>query len=315
MLQEREHMLRILVLEPEYFDSDAIKKLKTIGPVTAKRMNRAELIRRVKDFDILVVRIEAKLDNEVLSRAVKLKAIGSATTGLNHIDLEYARKHGIKIFNLHGAHTVPTAQYTMALILSLMRNVPWAYESLSGGKWHRYKFIGTQLDGKRLGIIGLGRIGSVVCKYAQAFGMDVAYYDPYVSSKIAKKVSLNTLLKSSDVITVHASLNRTSSDELNDKEISLIKNGAFLVNTARAELIDYRSLLKALKSKRISGAAVDVFRHEPISIHEKELLEYAKHNKNLIITPHLGASTYEALHHAGLEIASNLAKEFRKRGS
>ena len=308
-------MLKILVLEPEYFDGDAIRKLRTIGSVTVKRMTRAELLRRIKDFDILVVRIEAKLDKAVLSRAVRLKAIGSATTGLNHIDLDYASKHVIKIFNLHGAHTIPTAQHTMALMLSLMRNVPWAYDSLSSGKWERYKFIGTQLDGKTLGIIGLGRIGSTVCRYAKAFGMNVIYYDPYVSSKLAKRVSLNNLLKSSDVITVHAALNRTNANELNGKEISLIKKGAFLVNTARAEIIDYRSMLSSLKSGRIKGAAVDVFMHEPVSVHEKALLEYSRHNGNLIVTPHIGASTREALHHAGLEIANDLAKEFARKRS
>ncbi len=308
-------MLKILVLEPEYFDDYAIRKLKTIGSVTAKRMSRAELLSRIKDFDILVVRIEAKLDKAVLSRAVVLKAIASATTGLNHIDLDYASKHGIKVFNLHGAHTIPTAQHTMALMLSLMRNVPWAYGSLSSGKWERYKFIGTQLDGKTLGIIGLGRIGSTVCRYAKAFGMNVIYYDPYVSSKLAKRVSLNNLLKSSDVITVHASLNRTSANELNSKEISLIKKGAFLINTARAEIIDYRSMLSALRGGRLQGAAMDVFMHEPVSDHEKELLEYSRRNGNLIVTPYIGASTREALHHAGLEIANDLVKEFGRKRS
>lgn len=303
-------MMKILVLEPQYFDAASIKKLKTIGVVTAKRMKRNELLKEVKDFDILVVRIETKLDKELLSRAPRLKAIGSATTGLNHIDVGYAKKRNIAIFNLHGAHTIPTAQHTMALMLSLTRNIPWAHISLSRGEWKRYRFIGTQLDGKTLGIIGLGKIGSTVCEYAKAFGMNVIYYDPYVDSKAARRVSLNTLLRSSDIITIHAALNRTSSNELNKKEISLIKRGAYLINTARAEIIDYRSMLKALKSGRLAGAAMDVFMHEPISDHEKALLEYAKRNANLIITPHLGASTKEAMHHAGMEIACDLAKAF-----
>jgi D-3-phosphoglycerate dehydrogenase / 2-oxoglutarate reductase len=308
-------MMKILVLEPEYFDPDAIRVLSSVGRVTARRMKRTELLGAVGGFDVLVVRIEEKLDRELLSRARRLKAIGSATTGLDHIDLEYARSRGIKIFSLHGTHTVPTAEHTFALMLSLMRKIPWSYESLKAGHWKRYRFIGNQLSGKTLGIIGLGRIGSMVCGYAKAFGMNVIYYDPYVDSKLARRVGLKKLLGSSDVITVHAALGRSSRNELDRKKLSLVKRGAYLINTARADIIDYAALLEALEDGRIKGAALDVFRHEPVTKGEAALVLYARRNTNLLVTPHIAGSTFEAAHDAGLEIANDIAGEFgRKRG-
>lgn len=308
-----DEVLKILVLEPEYLDAEAMKILGSVGKVTARRMPRAEMLKAIPQFDIVITRVENRMDREVLCRATRLKAIGSTTTGLNHIDTEYAMQRGIKVFNLHGTHTVPTAQHAFGLMLSLARKIPWAYENLREGRWERHRFLGSQLDGKTLGIIGLGRIGKTVCGYAKAFGMNVIYYDPYVSSNMARKVSLRKLLSSSDIITVHASLNRSSSNALSDKEVGLIKKGALLINTARAEIIDYDALLLALKSGRLAGAAIDVFEHEPVSSHERDLLRYAKSGGNLIVTPHIAGSTREAAHNSGVEIATEIAREFGGR--
>lgn len=299
--------MKILITEPEYFDIDAVKILEKCGTVTKRRVTKKQLEGIIGDFDALVCRIETHVDKDVLEKAEKLKVIGSATTGLDHIDVGYARKLGIRIFNLHGEHTLPTAEYTMALILGLYRHIPWAYNSLKGGDWHRYRFIGRQLQGKTLGIIGLGRIGGKVAVYAGAFGMNIVYYDPYVDSNAYTKVSLNMLMKSSDVVTIHAMLNDSDRHMINGKMLGLMKKDAVLINTARADIVDYNALLAALKGNRIAGAALDVFHKEPIEKNDP-VLSYAKKHGNLLVTPHLGASAKEAAHLAGVEVAEKVSE-------
>jgi D-3-phosphoglycerate dehydrogenase len=304
--------LHILVNNPEYFDEEAMKILNSIGNVTAKNMTNKELLKKINLFDILVIRVDTKLTKEILDKATNLKLIGSATTGLNHIDINYAKKKKIKILNLHGTHTLPTAQHTIALMLSLSRNIPWAFESLKNGKWERYRFIGTQLDEKTLGIIGLGRIGSQVAKYAKAFGMNVIAYDPFIKkNKSVSLVSLNTLLKTSDIISLHPMLTESSRNMLQLKQLKLMKRTAFLINTSRGEVINSKDLLVALKKHVISGAALDVFPEEPFLKKGNRFVSYAQKNKNLIITPHIGASTKEAVHMAGFEIAMKIKKELK----
>ena len=306
--------MKILVTEPEYFDGDAVRILESCGDVVAKRMGKEELAEKIADFDAIIVRIETHLDKKMLTRAKRLRIIGSATTGLNHIDTDYAREMGIRIINLHGTHTIPTAEHTMALILSLSRKIPWAYLSVSEGKWERYRFIGEQLDGKTLGIIGIGRIGSKVAEYAKAFGMRIIAYDPYVkSSNDAELVDLESLLKNSDIITLHAVLTGESAGLIGKHEFELMKGNALLINTARAGLIDNTALIEALKSGRINGAALDVFADEPLSEKDLLIVEYARNNSNLIITPHISASTAEAAHEAGLEIAKGVARALEKQ--
>ncbi len=304
--------MKILITEPEYFDSDAACILKSAGKVTAKRLTGAELESAIKNFDVVVVRVETHLDRRVLSRAKRLKIIGSATTGLNHIDTAYARRAGIKVISLHGTHTVPTAEHTFALMLSLARKIPWAFESLERGSWHRYRFIGEQLQGKTLGVIGLGRIGMQVARYARAFGMTVVYFDPYVDFRGFRRVSLNNLLASSDIVTIHAMLTNETRRMIGYRELKRMKKSALLINTARGEIADDNSLIRALKGGIIAGAALDVFPDEPVPDARYPIIAYARRSRNLIVTPHIAASTKEAVHEAGLEIARKVAREIRK---
>lgn len=302
--------LNILVNNIEYFDKDSIKILKSIGSVTTKNMTYKELLEKISNFDILVIRVDTKIDKKLLDKAKKLKLIGSATTGLNHIDIEYAKKKKIKIINLHGTHTIPTAQHTIALILALTRNIPWAFDNLKKGKWERHKFIGTQLNGKTLGIIGFGRIGSELAKYAKAFGMDIILYDPFIKkTSNIPLVQLTTLLKNSDIISLNPMLTDSSRNMISLDELKLMKKSAFIVNTSRGEVIDNNALLFALKNHIISGAALDVFPEEPIFQKDNRFVSYARNNNNLLITPHIGASTKEAVHMAGIEIANEIKKE------
>lgn len=302
-------IMRILVTEPEYFDDEAMKVLSRSGTVVAKRLTYNELSNKISEFDAILVRIETRLDRAMLRKAKKLRVIGSATTGLNHIDVKYALEHGIKIISLHGTHTVPTAEHALALMLSLCRKIPWAHAALLRGEWKRYRFIGTQLSGKTLGIIGFGRIGSQVAKYAESLGMHVIFYDPYVKPRQGKirSVPLRKLLAESDIITIHAELTKETRNMIGAAEFRAMKRSAFLVNTARGEIVDQQALIRALQKREIAGAAEDVFPKEPMEGRSR-LRAYARTHGNLIITPHISASADDAVHAAGVEIAEKVCK-------
>ena len=304
--------MKIIVVSPEYFPEDTLSRLEQIAQIYSKKLSRKELISEIGEYDGVLTRVDVRFDSEVLEKARKLKAIGTATTGLNHIDVGYANSRGIKIFNLSGTHTIPTAEHTFSLILSLARRVPWAFESLKKGEWERHRFFGSGLEGKTLGIIGFGRIGSRVAGFAKGFGMKVITYDPYVRESVirsagAKKASLDDVLRS-DIISIHASLSKETKKMINSTAISRMKSSALLINTARGEIVDEKALLDALEKKRIAGAALDVFADEPLR-KNSDLIKYAKLNDNLIITPHLGASTNEAVRESAMEIVGKM-KDF-----
>ncbi|HLD56947.1 MAG TPA: hydroxyacid dehydrogenase [archaeon] len=304
-------MVSILVTEPEYFDRETIDVLKSVGTVTARRLAKEELVKEIENVDILVCRIETQVDKAVLDAAKKLKIIGSATTGLNHIDLEYAKQKGVQIINLSGTHTTSTAEYTFSLILALSKRIPWAFENLSNGIWERHKFFGHTLHGKTLGVIGYGKIGRQVASYAKALGMNIIAFDPYVKSADIRLVSLEDLLKESDVITIHAMLTKETENLIGEQQFKLMKESAIIVNAARGQIVNSEALINALKEKLILGAAQDVFVQEPLSPTDS-LIKFAKENSNLLITPHIAATTYEAAHEAGLEIATKVKEELSK---
>jgi len=303
-------MYKILITEPEYFQEEAVAILKQIGNVVAKRMSRKELMKEVKDTDILVARIETLIDKTLLKNAKKLKIIASATTGIEHIDVLEAEKMGIKIINLEGTHTLPTAEHTFALILSLVRKIPWAFEHMKKGRWERYKFFGRELEGKILGIIGLGKIGSKVAGYAKAFGMNIIAYDPYISNEKARGLgieltSLENILRKSDVITIHAMLTKETENMIDTKEFEMMKSSAFLINVARGRIVNEKMLIKALKNGILAGAALDVYSLEPIE-DGNALIKYAKRNSNLLLTQHIAASTEESIRNAAIYMARKI---------
>ncbi len=302
--------MNILVVSAEYFPEEVLAELKSFASVDAKKLSREELLNEIENYDAVLTRVDVKFDKEVLEKASKLKVIGSGTTGVDHIDVDYANSKGIKVINLSGAHTVPTAEHTFALILSLVRKIPWAYESLKKGEWDRRKFFGMELDGKTLGTIGFGKIGSRVARYAKAFGMNILTYDPYINKDLANEIgvkvtTLDDVLQNSDVITVHAFLSSETRKMINSNAFAKMKPTAFLINAARGEIVDEEALLEALATKRIAGAALDVFNEEPLPPNSR-LIEYAMNNDNLIITPHIAASTKEAVYNAAKEIVQKV---------
>jgi len=308
--------MKILITEPEYFSEKVLSQLKEIGEVVAKRLNYNDLLEEVKDADVLLVRIETIVDKKILDNAKKLKLIASVTTGTDHINVEEAKKHGVKVFNPFGYATNATSEYTMSLILNLVRKVPWAFENFKDDKWERYKFLGSELNGKTLGIIGFGRIGSKVRKYAKAFGMNVVFLDPYVNKEILKEVeaeqvtSLDNLLKKSDVITLHTFLSKETENMISKEQFSKMKNNCVIVNASRGKVIDESALVNALESGEIAGAALDVFEQEPLPSSHK-LMKYAKNHDNLLLTPHVAGSTKESLENAIKSVVDKILEEVK----
>jgi D-3-phosphoglycerate dehydrogenase / 2-oxoglutarate reductase len=263
----------------------------------------AELKTIIKDYDAMIVRSGTQVTAEIIEAADKLKVIGRAGVGLDNVDLPAATKKGIVAMNTPAGNTTSTAEHTMSMILALSRSIPQAVASVKSSKWERSKFVGVELYGKTLGIIGLGRIGSTVAKMAQGFGMKIIGYDPYLSAAIAAKngielTDLDTIYKNADYITVHIPKTDETTNMISDKQIALMKKSVRLVNCARGGIIDEKALTQALKDKRIAGAALDVYDVEPPDFS----LELFKLD-NCITTPHLGASTSEAQVNVAIEIA------------
>ncbi|MCS6846927.1 MAG: phosphoglycerate dehydrogenase [Anaerolineae bacterium] len=278
-----------------------------------KKMPRAELLERIPEYHALIVRSETKVDAEVIARGSKLRVIGRAGIGVDTIDVEAATHRGIIVMNTPQANTIATCEHTIAMMLALARNIPQADASLRRGEWTRSKFMGVQLQGKTLGVIGLGRIGTQVAKRAQCFGMEVIAYDPYVSEEAARAnkvilVSLDELLAQSDFVTLHSSLTQGSRGLLDAAAIAKMKTGARVINVARGALVDSHALYDALVSGKLAGAALDVFEEEPLPA-DSPLLKLP----NVVLTPHLGASTAEAQRDVSIQIAEQVLDALHER--
>lgn len=295
-----------LLAEPKGFSSEAKQILSHFCQIDEYDCDRQNLLERVRGVDVLFTRLRHKIDQEVFSQAQQLKYIVSPTTGLDHIDLEEAKRRKIQIVSLQGETSflkdVPaTAELTWGLILSLMRKIPQALKSVCDDHWNRDQFIGMDLKGKTLGIIGFGRIGRLVAEYAGVFGMNILVHDPFHHDQKSDChfLSLEEVLKNSDIITVHVNLNEKNKNLLGEKDFSQMKKGACFINTSRGNLIDEEALLKALKSKRLAGAALDVLSNEAdqkFSLSKnKKIWQYCQTQENLLITPHIGGATKESM--------------------
>ena len=266
--------------------------------LTTKETLNAE----IADADALIVRSATKVSAELLDKAPKLRAVGRAGVGVDNIDLEAATKRGVLVMSTPGGNAVSVAEHTLALLLALAKQVPRLDKAIHEGRWEKSSAAGTELRGKTLGLIGLGRIGSEVAVRAEAFDMRVLAYDPYISEAAAREISvdlvpLDNLLAESDFISLHTSLSSATQKIINAATIEKMKRGARLINAARGELIDEAALAEALKSGKLAGAAVDVFVEEPPK--NSPLVGLP----NLIATPHVAGSTAEAQEEVGTQIA------------
>ncbi len=292
---------------------DILEKEKGIQADVKTSLSPAELKKVIKNYDALIVRSGTKVTKEIIASAKKLKIIGRAGVGLDNVDVEAASRKGIVVMNTPGGNTISTAEHTMSMILALSRNIPQAYQSLKERRWDRKKFMGVEIYGKVLGIIGLGRIGAEVAKRAMSFGMKVLTFDPYLSLDRVKalkieSVSLKELFKRSDYITVHTPLGKDTRHLIADKEIALMRHGVRIINCARGGIVDEKALIKGLNSGHVAGCALDVFEQEPPL--KSPLLKM----DNVVITPHLGASTKEAQLNVALEMAQQICDGLSGRG-
>lgn len=273
-----------------------------------------DLKKVIKDYDALIVRSATKVTADIIASADRLKYIGRAGVGLDNVDLPAATKKGIVAMNTPAGNTTSTAEHTMSMILSLSRNIPQAYASMRAGKWERSKFEGVELRGKKIGVIGLGRIGSTVAKFAKAFGMEVLAFDPFLSMEVATQkgvdmVEFDKLLKESDYITLHIPKTSETKDIISEREFGLMKKSVRIINCARGGIVNEDALIKALEEKRIAGCALDVFDTEPLPADSKFLKL-----DNCVVTPHLGASTSEAQISVAIEIAETVRDALLGKG-
>jgi len=270
----------------------------------------ASVTEEIADADALVVRSATKVNADLLSHAKRLRAIGRAGSGVDNVDLDAATKHGIVVMNTPGGNANSVAEQTMGLLVCLARRIPQADASMKKGAWEKKKLTGTELRGKTLGLIGLGRIGSEVARLARAFEMDVIAFDPYVPSRLAqeqglKLVKLEELLSSSDYISLHTAATPETYHLINAETLAKTKPGVRIVNCARGELIKQEDLLQALESGQVAGAALDVYEKEPPT--DSKLVAHP----NVIATPHIAGSTDEAQEIVGISIAEQIRDYLR----
>lgn len=297
--------LRILNVEPQGYAEGARQKLLALGTLVEKTMTQTELCEALPGFDVLIVRLNHQIDRQTIRAGKRLKAIVSATTGLDHIDVDYARRCGIHVVSLKGEveflKTISaTAEHTWALLLCLMRRLLPAAASVTRGEWDRDAYRGRELSAKKLGIVGLGRLGEKVARYGLAFEMQVGAYDTGGNGRMPDvwtAESLETLLSWSNVVSLHVPLNETTRGMIGQRELGLMTPGAVLINTSRGAIIDEAALIEALRRGQLGGAALDVMTNERHDARRaaSPLLAYARENDNLIISPHIGGATYESM--------------------
>ncbi|MCY0877084.1 MAG: phosphoglycerate dehydrogenase [Firmicutes bacterium] len=269
-----------------------------------------EICAVIADFDALLVRSQTKVTPAILQAGKRLQVVGRAGVGVDNIDVRAATKAGVLVINAPDGNTITTAEFTFAMMLALARNIAQAHLSLHEGRWERSRFQGVELRGKTIGVVGLGRIGAQVAKRAQAFGMDVVAFDPFLTPARADKLGLKAAtlqetISVADFITVHTPLTKETRHLISDKEFALMKPGVRLLNCARGGIIDEAALIRALDAGIVSGVALDVFEEEPAV--GNPLLSYDQ----VIATPHLGASTEEAQVNVAIDVADGVVKLLR----
>jgi len=306
--------VRILIAEPEDFSPRAVKLLEAIGEVQLRRCGRADLAAAFREYDVVWFRLAHRIDAELLGARPRCRVLATPVTGLDHIDLEACARHGIQVVSLRGEveflkHIRATAELTVALALALLRRLPAAAAAVLEGEWNRDRFRGRELYEKTVGIIGMGRLGTIVAGYFRAFGMQVLGYDPRTDfpHEAAQRVdSLDDLLSRADLVSVHVSYNRSTRHLLSGPQLARMKPGAWLVNTSRGGIVDEQALIAALDSGWLAGAALDVLDGEPEIDPDHPLIVYARQHDNLLIVPHIGGNTRESFEKTETFLASRV---------
>jgi D-3-phosphoglycerate dehydrogenase len=301
--------MKILICDKT--EAEAIERMRAAGIQVDVRdtITPEELIKEIPAYDGMVVRSRTKVRVPVIDAAKNLKVIMRGGVGLDNIDVEYAESKGITVLNTPAASSASVAELTIGYMLALARHIPEATASMKAGQWEKKKFEGSEINGKTLGIVGYGRIGSEVAQRANALGMDILVYDPYVTQlSEGKLVSLDDLLAQSDYITFHLPHTDETHNMISTAEFEKMKKGVYIVNCARGGIVDEDALYNAIQSGKAAGAALDVFAQEPLTDYKLFSLD------QVIGSPHIGASTEEALARVGAEVADKLIEYYRKNG-
>lgn len=295
----RDKKFRFLVTE--HLGDEGLQILRDAADVRADikiGITRDELLKILPNYDAIVTRSGTPMDAETIKAGVGLKVIARAGVGVDNVDLQEASRRGIIVINTPTGNTLAATELTMALMLSAMRLTPYAFLSLKSGEWDRKRFTGRQMSGKKLLVVGLGRIGSGVAARCRAFGMEVSAYDPYVSEKKMREIGVQKVgdlvdgLSLADVVTLHVPVTKETHGMINERALRAVKHGAYLVNCARGGIVDEAACADALRDGRLAGAAFDVFTQEPPSADHPLFADDLA--DKIVLTPHIGANTVEA---------------------
>ena len=303
----------VKIVIAEKISASAVDQLREPGwEVLTSDQIEGKLTAELESADALIVRSAVQADAALLSHAKKLRVIGRAGVGVDNIDLDAATRQGIAVMNTPGANAVAVAEQALGMMLGMARHLCRADALMHAGKWEKKSLQGTELRGKTLGIVGLGRVGMEVARRARAFGMELIAHDPFVSVAVAKELgircaSLDEVYGASDYITLHVGLTPQTTGMINTGAIKKMKKGVRLVNCARGELLNEVDLVQALKQGQVAAAALDVFNEEPLKNSPLQTME------NVILTPHIGGSTHEAQEAVGVQIAQQV-REYLKHG-
>lgn len=299
------------------FAKEGQRILKSIGPTEVRRLSQRELPNAIADCSCLVTSLSLIIDRAVIDAAPNLRCIATPTTGLDHIDVAYAASKGIMVLSLKGetgflTTITATAELALGLMIALIRKIPAAHSSVLRGGWDRTAFRGHSLAGKTLGIVGFGRLGSMMGNYGKALGMNVIFTDP----KKRGGVSLLHLLKAADVISLHVPLTEETEHLIAREELARMKPSTILINTARGKIVDEDAMIAALKAKRLAGYAADVLADELSFTSTKArtaLIDHAQTHDNIILTPHIGGTTVEARRATDIFIAKKIKHYLTER--
>ena len=261
------------------------------------------LLERIGDYDAIVGRSATRISEELLRKAKRLKVVGRAGVGVDNIALDAATALGIAVINAPAGNTVAVAELFFGVMIGLLRHLPQATQSMRDGKWDRSQLLGSELKGRTLGIVGVGRIGSEIAARAQAFCMEVVGFDPYIADdrfralRVRRAATLDALLEEADIVTVHTPLNEETKGLIGRRELSILRPGGIVANLARGGIVDDQSLLAALESGHVHGAALDVYQSEPLAADHP-----IRRAPNVVLTPHIGASTAEAQRNVAVDV-------------
>ncbi len=299
------------ILISDKLKGEAIKILENNGFNVVKKFSitHEELKNNIENYDAIIIRSRTKLTGEVLEYAKKLKVIGRAGVGLDNVDLKKAEELNIKVLNTPEAPSISVAELTIGLLLSLVRHISKADQTMHCGEWCKSDYMGYILKGKKIGLIGFGNIGQAVARICDALGMDIGIYD--VDETVKEKArklgyriypSVDELIKDSQIISLHIPSTVHTENTIDERRIGLMNENTILINTARGNLVDESALIKALKNKKIAGAALDVYREEPL-----KNMDLCSCEENLVLTPHLGSQTEETQTQASIMIAEKIS--------